>query len=237
MNGDSLKNQQGNLIIILGVFILILFVGLGAYFLGASRNRSETLLPAQTPVLTDQLIINHDEPSPAPSKQPLPSVKKDYQQYVNNKLGYGFDYLNSDTLYRCTDIPCLSIERISLRVEALSSYNFDQNNIEKSLTEADLYCSADGAGGSISCKDQTIEEFTNSSGLKGYKVLRTKTITGIGAGYPAGSYKDIAYVYLLANTKNSMVGTDYIAVLFSVDLPSEKNLSELFSISDTFFLL
>ena len=100
---------------------------------------------------------------------------------------------------------------------------------------ADLFCSADGPGGSISCQNDKVEEYTNTLGFKGFKVLRTKTVTGTGAGFPAGTYKDTVYVYLLPEVKKRTGVSDYAGVMLAVDNPSRSNLSELNITGDSFF--
>lgn len=229
-----INNQKGNFLIVIGVIILISVIGGGAYYLGMMRGKSTSIQPNQTQ--TNQPannIVSQLSPSPSPSTKSIPSAKMGFQQYTNDDLRYGFSYSLSDALNKCMDIPCLSISRNSLRIEPLGTYEVDPNDAKASIMKADLFCSADGPEGSISCQDVKVEDYTNTLGFKGYKVLRTKVITG--TGFRAGSYKDTAYVYFLPKVVKGQGTLDYAGILFAVDNPSQTNLSELNSIADTFF--
>ena len=230
----TINNQKGNFVIAVGVVLLLLIVGGGSYYLGMMNGKSKASVPIQIPNPTNSLQTN-PSPTLVPSSKAIPSPKVGFQQYTNDNLRYGFSYPVSDSLYKCPDIPCLSISRISLRVETLRTYELTPNDAKSSLMGADLFCSADGPGGSISCQNDKVEEYTNTLGFKGFKVLRTKTVTGTGAGFPAGTYKDTVYVYLLPEVKKRTGVSDYAGVMLAVDNPSHSNLSELNITGDSFF--
>ncbi len=163
-------------------------------------------------------------------------IKTGYQKYTNEDLGYGFYYLESDSLYQCPGSPCLSIERMYLRVEALDTNFFLGNDNKNILLQDDLYCSADGPGISTSCENKSVEDYVNSMGMKGYKVLRTRTITRSGLVTPE-THSDFVYIYMLPESKGSPGSVKYEAIMFAVDLPKAENLNDLNVIADTYFTL
>lgn len=232
-------NNKSFLLIIIGVVILLIAVSGVSYYV---VTRNALSLPTRDTTTSGEIGNNSTTPitmnptqTPTPTVGSLPSVKPGFQQYSNSELRYGFNYAKSDSLYHCTDIPCLSINRITMRIEMLGDYLISSADPKSSLLNADLYCSADGPGGSISCKNTKVEDYTNSLGFKGYKVIRTRTVTGTGAGIAAGNYADYAYVYLLPEVKKGPGLLNYAAIMFAVDSPTPTNLNELTSIAKTFF--
>ena len=87
--------------------------------------------------------------------------------------------------------------------------------------------------GGQDCKNNKVEDFTNSNGFKGYKVYRTRTITGQSPGV----YEDVAYVFPIKTAVNGEGLINYAGVLFAVDPVSSENLATLDKIADTVFNL
>ena len=87
------------------------------------------------------------------------------------------------------------------------------------------------------CKNTQVDAFTNSLGFEGFKVTRTKTVTGEITELPAGVYQDVVYVYILPEIIEGPGVNNYAGVMFAVDIPSPKNLTELEVIADSFFTL
>ncbi|OGX28013.1 MAG: hypothetical protein A2705_04630 [Omnitrophica WOR_2 bacterium RIFCSPHIGHO2_01_FULL_52_10] len=168
----------------------------------------------------------------------IPSPKEGFKQYINNDLRYGFSYPDTETLYECPRVPppyvpCLSIEKISLRVEPLGP-DIVSPDAQNSLLNVDLFCNADGARGTVSCKNTKVEKYSNSLGTEGYKVFRIKTITGYDNNIPAGEYTEAVYVLLLSGIRETGE-RDYAGMLFSVDNPSDTNQASLQAMTDSFF--
>lgn len=174
-------------------------------------------------------------PTPVTIGNLVPSPKPGFKQYLDENLRYGFNYQDSLPVSKCADIPCASIDTISLRVEPLETFHLSQPDPKASLLANDLYCSAGGPMGSIECKNTKVEDFTNLLGFKGFKVYRTKTVTGSGGGTSAGVYQDIAYVFPLQKVVKGQGLLNFAGILFAVDTSTKSNLSSLEEIANSFF--
>ncbi len=235
---DTLGHSNKKFIALVVVIVILLIVAVGeAYYLGTRKNNNATdnqAVPSTT--------INSPSVSSAPTQLPVtqtaqaPAPAEGYQEYRNEELGYGFYYLKTDSLNECQDSPCLSIDRITLRVQTLGTYETDMSDIKTSLLQADLYCSADGPTGSVRCENKSVDEFINPLGFKGYKITRTRISTAyINGASEETRYDDYAYVYVLPEVVKGQGLTDYAAIMFAVDTPLQENLKELTAIAETYF--
>ena len=181
---------------------------------------------------------SRDESMEAPTAAEVPRPEEGFKQYVNRNLGYGFSYPDTESLYECPTspppyVPCLLIERISLRVEPLGK-DLLSSDIQNSLLNEDLYCNADGASGSTKCTSTKVEEFGNPSGAKGYKVFRTRTFEAYYPQNSRGEHEDVAFVMVFPGIRNAGE-REYAGMLFAVDSPSDANYAGLKAIVDSFF--
>lgn len=207
---NAVTSERGAISFSLGIILAILvIVASGVYYFGQKNVK------------------------PSPDKTTAPAA---FSKYINDYFKYSFNYPSSESLYKCPDETCTSIERISLRVEVLLPVDFSSDDAETSLMADDLFCSADGPGMSISCKNTSVESITNELGVEGFRVLRTKTITGTKAIYPTGTYQDVVYVYPFPEIKKGPGESNYTAIMFAVDNPTQENLSELQKIADSFLI-
>ena len=90
--------------------------------------------------------------------------------YENIRLGYKIDYPRGITkVYDCPDYPpCALIDDFAIRIVPLEFYS------EEEILNDDLYCSADGANGSLRCENPQISEYINLLGVKGFSVKRLR---------------------------------------------------------------
>jgi hypothetical protein len=84
-----INNQRGNFPIILGVLVLLLAVGGGAYYLGTQKNQSSSRLTQQTNPSPTISTENMQQTSPTPT--PDLTVNNDVKTY-NAKYGYLLRY-------------------------------------------------------------------------------------------------------------------------------------------------
>lgn len=212
--------------ILIGLVIICITI-VSVYYYADFRNSLNENIATQ--------VTTYPTQPPTPTVGSIPSVKPGFQLYTNSELRYGFQYPETDSLYRCPDIHCVSIYRNTLDVEILDNHTISSTDTKLTLFYTDLFCSADSPNGSISCQNTSVEDYTNHLGYKGYKVIRTRTVRGTGGGIALGNYPDFAYVYMLPEVKNTQRAWSYEAVLFGVENPTHENLTELTSIADTFF--
>lgn len=205
------------LLVILGIVAGFIFFGVGGYYLGTLQsNKSEGVK------LTDTKI----EPTKIPSSTPLSFhyLSSNSKIYESPRLGITFEYPRGIVkVYDCPDIPCISIDEYTIRVEPLRIYGVEE------IKSDDLYCSADGPTGSTYCLNPEVESFTNANGVGGYKVLRTLVIETYNPATQTRDkeeYDDKAYVFPITHS-------EYKAVLFAVDTPSSENLEHLDTIVET----
>jgi hypothetical protein len=166
-----------------------------------------------------------------PTKNLLPQVKPGFKLYTDQKLKYGFSYSQKLTVNKCSDLPCAEIAAINLRIGTLNTYYLPINNPKASLLTNDLYCSAAGPMGSTDCINTKVEDYTNSLGFKGYKVFRTKKISGRNRR----EVKDNAYVFPLKKIVKGEGNNNYAGILFSIDTTSQADFSSLIEIVNSFF--
>ncbi|QQS44060.1 hypothetical protein IPM65_00430 [Candidatus Roizmanbacteria bacterium] len=235
---DTLGHSNKKFIALVVVIVFLLIVAVGeAYYLGTRKNNNVADNQA-----VPSIKINSPAVTSAPTQLPVtqtpqalvPAPAEGYQEYRNEELGYGFHYLKTDSLYECQDSPCLSIDRIDMRVQGLGTYELDISDIKTSLLQADLYCSADGPTGSARCENKSVDEFINALGFQGYKVTRTR-INTFTNGASDQVYDDYVYVYILPEVVKGQGLTDYAAIMFAVDTPLQENLKELTAMADTYF--
>lgn len=85
-NNSSINNQKGIWLPIIGVTLVVIIVGVGAYYLGARKNN------AITPQITSQTPTS--QPSPTSIAQPTTSSvdKENLETYTNSKFNYSVKY-------------------------------------------------------------------------------------------------------------------------------------------------
>ncbi len=85
-------NQSGYLLPIIGVILLILVVGAGAYYLGTTQNNKpeqpQTIITSKN---TPQSSQNINQPL-SPTTNIEQNTTTNWQTYTNTKLGYSFSY-------------------------------------------------------------------------------------------------------------------------------------------------
>lgn len=158
-------------------------------------------------------------------------INSNTKVYENTRLGYKIDYQRGITqIYDCPDLPCAIIDEFVIHMQPLDFYGKEE------ILNNDLYCSADGLGGSVHCENAQVSEYTNPSGVKGFLINRLWIMesTELGQGNVVNTkteqFNDTAYIFPLnGNSK-------YKAILLFASIPNEKNLEELKNIADSFRL-
>ncbi len=151
--------------------------------------------------------------------------------YINPTLRYSFEYSRDSTIFKCKDIPCVSLDDQTIRVEPLDflSITGDLNEMDGLLAE-DFYCNASGPQESKDCVNVKLEKYTNSNGVMGYKLYRNVTISKWNQStqrFDDENYDDYAFLFSLNNSH-------YPSVIFAVDEPSDVNHNKLEKIINTF---
>ncbi len=222
------------------VLIVLLLLIMVALIINLERITNSRPSPESTPrgnnnesiISTPQQTIT---PTPASRENLIPAPEPGFKQYLDENLRYGFSYQDSLSLSKCADIPCASIDAISLRINPLEAFHLAEPDPKASLLAGDLYCDAGGPMENIECKNTKVEDFTNLLGFGGFKIYRTKTVTRGDEEIPAEVFQDIAYVFPLEKVANGRGLTNFAGILFAVDTTTKSNLSSLEEIVNSFF--
>lgn len=197
-------------------FIILFLVGSGCFYW-------KNVLPTQRDTITNNMLSD--------DSVNLPTTPPGFKQYLNSEYRFGFNYPELLQISHCQDMHCASIESVSLRVDPLASFYLLPDDPTTSLLEHDLYCSADGPTSSVECTNIRAENFISNSGHQGYKIYRTKKITGDHAGL----YQEIVYVFPLREPFRTKGLNEYTGVLFSVEISTPENQVSLDEIANTYF--
>lgn len=227
-----MNNKKGSIHFLSLALIILIIVGV----IFNIRNQNSMLSKSKS-IDQDSVSSNNDSLN-------LNHKKEGFKKYTNNYLGYGFYYPdelsliggdgkdeNGDFSITITDLEG-DIEFVIL---PLGSPMFESGWEKNPLAGT---CDADGPTGSIYCEGATIEEFTNSQGFGGYKISRTKIITGQpGEQYFAGNFSETVYVFQLPEFRQGRGITDYAGIVIQAPRPSSKNQQAVDQIADLVFSL
>jgi len=191
---------------------LVVLVGALGFYFGKQKSTAVAPLIPVTPLDTPQILV---QPSPeAVVAQSTDSAmpKTGFQFYTNTAYGYEFQY-PTQTVNPCEDGSCVLLPTSGVRVDAYSLSGTE--SIKEQLLSADLFCSADGPTGSISCKNTAVEDYVSGTGAVGYKVTRTSTNVDNVKTITIKNEQDEAYYFALEKPFMNEYGVKYTGVIFT----------------------
>ncbi|MFA5933299.1 MAG: hypothetical protein WCV81_03510 [Microgenomates group bacterium] len=94
-----MKNQRGviGMLPIIGILVLIVAIGAGAYYFGKSSSKPVTQSPPPPPPTTTPTPTATMTPSPTATPTPTPTATPNSNYYISSNLGVSFYYTKAST--------------------------------------------------------------------------------------------------------------------------------------------
>lgn len=223
----TVKKTHNFLMMVAAVGLLAVVAALGFYF---GKQKSMTVVPV-TPIVTPELLSQPSPTTEAAASTDSAMAKTGFQFYTNTAYGYEFQY-PTQTVNPCEDGSCVLLPTSGVRVDAYALTGME--SIKEQLMTSDLFCSADGPTGSISCKNTTVEDYVSDAGAVGYKVIRTSTDVDNVKNITVKNEQDEAYYFALEKPFTNEYGVKYTGVIFTATDHEPLQVTALREVVSTF---
>ncbi|TXI33060.1 MAG: hypothetical protein E6Q58_03170 [Niabella sp.] len=157
-------------------------------------------------------------------------------RYENFTYGFGFDYPSDKVMNICPSAHCGSVGDLELHFDMISFSTLYPRGepLTSRLLRDDLYCTADGMGGSIWCDPdkKEVENIILPNGTKAYKLYRVKYFKeyDFKGGSSERHYDDEVYIIPLPERIN---GED--AIFLYAEEPTAVNVRILEQIAKSLY--